>query len=53
MLLPVTLKMFTFFEMVIIGVENGSPDMILVAFDGKFEEKKDGIPPGVHRTPCT
>ena len=49
MLLPVTLKMFTFFEMVIIGVENGSPDMILVAFDGKFDEKKDEIPPGICR----
>ena len=39
--------------MVINAVENGSPDMILVPFDGKFDEKKDGIPPGVHRPPYT
>ena len=26
--------------MVITGVKNGSPDMILTAFDGKFDEKK-------------
>ena len=35
--------------MVITGVKNGSPDMILTAFEGKFDEKKDGLPPGVHR----
>ena len=35
--------------MVINGVEDGSPDMILLAFDGKFDEKKDEIPPRVHR----
>ena len=28
---------------------NGSPDMILVAFDGKFDEKKNEIPPGICR----
>ena len=31
--------------MVITGVENRSPDMILTTFDGKFDEKKDEIPP--------
>ena len=35
--------------MVITGVENWSPDMIPVAFDGKFDEKKDDIPPGICR----
>ena len=25
---------------------NGSPDMILTAFDVKFHEKKDELPPG-------
>ena len=33
-------KMVTFMNMVITGVENGSPDMIPVAFDKKFDEKK-------------
>ena len=40
--------MFTFIKMVIGGVENGFPDMILVPFDGKFDEKKDEIPPGIY-----
>ena len=31
--------------MVITGKTNGSPDMILTAFDVKFDEKKDGMPP--------
>ena len=31
--------------MVITRVENGSPDMILTAFDVKFHEKKNEIPP--------
>ena len=35
--------------MVITGVENGSPDMIPVAFERKFDEKKDEIPPGICR----
>ena len=35
--------------MVITGVENGSPDTTLVAFDGKLHEKKDEIPPEAHR----
>ena len=33
-------KMVTFMNMIITGVENGSPDMILVAFEGKFDEKQ-------------
>ena len=33
----------TFINMVITGVENGSPDMILVAFEGKFDEIPSGI----------
>ena len=40
-------KMVTFIKMVITGVENESPDMILVAFERKFDEKKDEIPPGI------
>ena len=35
----------TFIDMVITGVKNGFPDMILTPFDGKFNEKKDEIPP--------
>ena len=34
--------MVTFMNIVIIGVENWTPDMIPVAFDGKFDEKKMG-----------
>ena len=30
-------------------VKNGSPDMILTPFEGKFDEKKDEIPPGICR----
>ena len=41
--------MFTFMKMVIIGVKNWFPDMIPVAFDGKFDELKDGIPPRIYR----
>ena len=41
--------MVTFINMVIIGVKNGSPDMILTAFEGKFDEKKDEIPLGICR----
>ena len=44
-------KMYVFTNMVITRVKNRSPDMILTAFDGKFDEKKDEIPPGVHRAP--
>ena len=43
--------MVTFLNMVITRVKNGSPDMILTPFDGKFHEKKSEIPPGVHRPP--
>ena len=35
--------------MVITRVKNRSPDMILTPFDGKFDEKKDEIPPGICR----
>ena len=35
--------------MVITAVENRSPDMIPVAFEEKFDEKKDEIPPGIYR----
>ena len=42
-------KVVTFVNMVITGVENGSPDMILVAFDRNFDEKKDEILPGICR----
>ena len=37
--------------MVITAFKNGSPDMILTAFDGKLDEKKDEIPPGACRPP--
>ena len=37
--------------MVITRVKNRSPDMILTAFDGKFHEKKDEIPPRACRPP--
>ena len=33
----------------ITGVKNRSPDMILTPFDGKFNEKKDEVPPGIYR----
>ena len=36
-------------EKVITRVKNWSPDMILTPFDGKFDEKKDEIPPGICR----
>ena len=32
---------------VIAGIANWFPDMISVAFDRKFDEKKDEMPPGV------
>ena len=41
--------MVTFMNMVITGVENWSPDMIPVAFERKFNEKFDEIPPGIYR----
>ena len=42
-------KMFTFMKMVITGVENWSPDMILVAFERKFDENLNKIPPDIYR----
>ena len=36
-------------NMVIIGVENGSLDMILVAFERNFDDTKDEIPFGICR----
>ena len=41
--------MFTFMKMVITGVENWSPDMIPVAFERKFDELLNEIPPGIYR----
>ena len=41
--------MITFINMVITRIKNGSPDMILTAFEGKFNERKDEIPPGICR----
>ena len=38
-------KMYAFINMVITRVKNRSPDMILTAFDWKFHEKKDELPP--------
>ena len=46
-------KMYVFINMVITRAQNGSPDLILTAFDGKFHEKKDEIPPGACRPPYT
>ena len=42
-------KIVTFMNMVITGVENGSPDMIPVAFERKFDELLNEIPPGIYR----
>ena len=39
--------MVTFIKMVITLVKNRSPDMIPTAFEGKFDEEKDEIPPGI------
>ena len=41
--------MVTFIKMVITRDKNRSPDMILMAFDGKFNEKKDELPPEICR----
>ena len=40
-------KMFTILKMVITGIENWSPDMIPVAFERKFDENLNEIPPGI------
>ena len=42
-------KIITFMNMVIIGVENWPPDMIPVAFERKFDENFNEIPPGTYR----
>ena len=42
-------KIVTFINIVITGVKNGSPGMIPVAFERKFDEKKDEIPPSIYR----
>ena len=42
-------KMITFMNMVITGVKNWFPDMIPVAFERKFDENLDEIPPGIYR----
>ena len=39
------MKMITFINIVITRAKNGSPDMILTAFDVKFSDKKNEIPP--------
>ena len=41
--------MVTFINMFITRVKNESPDMIPTAFEGKFDEKKDEISPGICR----
>jgi hypothetical protein len=43
--------MYVFINMVITLVKNASPDMVLTAFDVKFHEKKDEIPPEACRPP--
>ena len=43
-------KMYTFINMVMTRVKNGSPDMIPVAFERKFNEKFYEIPPGIYRS---
>ena len=44
-------KIYAFINMAITRVKNGSPDMILTAFDWKFHEKKDELPPKACRPP--
>ena len=41
--------MVTFMKMVMTRVENWSPDMMPVAFEGKFDENLNEIPPGIYR----
>ena len=41
--------MVTFMKMVITRVENGSPEMIPVAFEKKFNERLNEIPSGIYR----
>ena len=42
-------KMITFMKMVMTGVKNRSPDMIPVAFERKFDENLNEIPPRIYR----
>ena len=43
-------KMYTFINiMVMTRVKNRSPDMSLTAFDVKFRDTKNGVPPGACR----
>ena len=42
-------KMYAFINTVITRVKNGSPDMIPVAFERKFDEHLNEIPPGIYR----
>jgi hypothetical protein len=44
--------MYVFLNIVITRLK-WFPDMILTAFDWKFDETKDEIPPGVLRPPYT
>ena len=46
-------KVYVFMNMVITRVKNRSPDMILMAFDGKLHETKNEIPPKACRPPKT
>ena len=41
--------MYVFINMVITRAKNASPEMILTAFDVKFHEENDEIPPEAHR----
>ena len=47
------LQIYVFINMVITRVKNGSPDIILTAFDGKFHGQKDELPPKAFRPPKT
>ena len=38
-------KIYVFINMVITMAKNRSPDMILAAFDWRFHEKKNELPP--------
>ena len=42
-------KMVTFINMDITRDKKMSPDMILTPFEGKFDENKNEIPPGICR----
>ena len=42
-------KIYVFINMVITRVKTRSPDIIPVAFEGKFDENLNEIPPGIYR----